>query len=153
MREEHHKQLKSSSVGHSLIKAARLYNELMIGNFRTRIGVKEIQAYHLSLFAHISLDGSTINEIAKKAQISKQAVSKTVAELVDMKALKLKENPKDKRSKLVYFPETGEFTLEKGLEYLSEQDHILQDILGNDQFAKFKESLDKIIARFESDKD
>ena len=57
--------LKESSVGHSSIKAARLYNERMIGDFRTTFSLPDLRLYHLNLFAYIDLDGSSIKQISK----------------------------------------------------------------------------------------
>lgn len=145
MRKQHLEQLKNASAGHNLIKAARLYNELMIKNLRATLGMDDIQAYHLNLFAHISLEGSTIVEIAEKVGISKQAVSKTISELVEMKVLQQKSHPTDKRSKIICFPEDGPFTLEKGLKFLGEQDKMLKKILGSSSFNLFSDSVAKVI--------
>lgn len=137
--------LKKSSVGHCLIKAARLYNERMISIFRETVGLPDLQLYHLSLFAHIDLKGSTINEISKKAGISKQAVSKTVAELVAMKALIQSPNPDDARSKLISFPTEGPYTLEKGVAFLKQQDELMSSMLGPDKLQEFHHNLAVLI--------
>lgn len=145
MSKEKLESLKNSSVGHSLIKAARLYNETMIERLRDSFGVPTIQLYHLNLFAHIDLEGSTINQIAKQAGISKQAVSKTVSDLIEMGLLTQSPNPKDARSKLIRFNMKGPHTIERGMEFLKSQDSLLAEILGIGRLDEFHKDLLLII--------
>lgn len=145
MNDERLESLKKSSIGHCLIKAARLYNEKMISRFRDSVGLPDLQLYHLSLFAYIDISGSTINEISKRAGISKQAVSKTVSELVAMKVLLQEVNPLDARSKLISFPKEGPYTLEKGVAFLKQQDDLMASMLGKTKLKEFHHSLAVLI--------
>ena len=89
----------------------------MIAKFREVLNLPTLRLYHLNLFAHIDIKGSTVNQIAEKAGISKQAVSKTIAELIEMGLLLQKPNPEDARSKLIHFPQDGQYTLENGVSF------------------------------------
>ena len=82
-------KLKKESVGHLLIKAARVYNEFAFNKVKEKMSFPHLRPSHLQLFAHIPFNGITVVELAKKMNISKQAVSKSIKELIDEEYKKL----------------------------------------------------------------
>lgn len=148
MKIEEFERLKAESVGHLLIKAARIYNEYAFEQVKAKMKYEKLKPSHLQLFAHIPFEGITIVELAKKLEISKQAVSKLVADLVDEGLLIKKENPNDSRSFLVTF-ELGERSmLFKGMRELSNLDSELESLLGVKNTKSLQKMLTKIIEAF-----
>ena len=105
MKQTEFEELRDSSIGHSLIKAGRLYNEFAFNAVKKKMGANKLRPSHLQLFAYIPFSGITIVELANKANISKQAVSAMVKELLNEKILIKRDNENDKRSFLIHFNE------------------------------------------------
>ena len=149
MKQNEFEELRDSSVGHSLIKAGRLYNEFAFNAAKKKMGATKLRPSHLQLFAYIPFSGITIVELAQKANISKQAVSVMVKELLNEKILIKKDNQSDKRSFLVYFNEDKRSGIFKGMQMLKKLDSEFINILGEKGTKGFHSSLLKIIEKYE----
>ena len=136
---------KNSSLSHQVIKLGRLLNEEGLRNVRKLYGIEELKQAHLDLFPHIDFEGTSISEIAKKKGVSKQAVSKMVAELEIMRVLELKPDPKDARSKKVFFKTKGPLSIQKGLNELLKIDKLLRKNLGERDYTKTLKNLSALI--------
>ena len=145
MKTEEIEQLKESSIGHALIKAARLFNEFAFQNAKEHFEMDNLKPSHLKLFAFIPFEGITINELANKVDISKQAVSVLVKDLLASKVLIKKENLKDKRSFLILFNTKGKKGLLEGMKYLKGLDKDIVSLLGVKESNKMHKSLLTII--------
>ena len=138
-------QLKDSSVGHSLLKAARLYNEYSISIVKKKLRNEDFKPAYLQLFPHIPFEGITIVELAAKLGISKQAVSVMVKELLKTKILIKLDNPHDKRSFLITFNTKKNAALFSAMKELKKLDSLLIDLIGSSQSRTFDRNLKKII--------
>lgn len=145
MKSEEFEQLKTESIGHSLIKAARIYKEFSFNSFKEQIGIKNLKPSHLDLMAHIEFEGITVVDIAKKANISKQAVSILVNEMVEFGVLIKKNNPHDKRSFLVCFNEESNVSVYEGMKFLASLDREIIKLLGDKKSKTVLMALNQII--------
>ncbi len=145
MKREEFEQLKANSIGHALIKAGRIYTEYSFTKAKSIIGEKKLKPSHLQLFAHIPFEGITVVELSKKVNISKQAVSVLVNDLLEKGVLIKKENPNDGRSFLILFEEKNEQWLYNGMKMLSDLDSELIDLIGKTNAKIVHKSLLKII--------
>jgi DNA-binding MarR family transcriptional regulator len=145
MKIEEFEQLKSKSLGHSLIKAGRLYNEYSFGVLREIVGDSRLKPSHMQLFPVIPYEGISIAELAKKLEISKQAVSVLVNDMLDMKVLQKFDNPNDKRSFLIKFEMKKNSNLLKGMNLLSRLDSELITLLGKKKVKEVNQALLEII--------
>jgi len=143
-------ELKESSVGHSLIKAGRLYNEFAFNSVKQAMGAAHLRPSHLQLFPYIPFAGITIVELAQKANISKQAVSVMVKELLREKILIRKENPNDKRSFLLFFNNNKSSGIFKGMKLLKGLDEEIIKLLGTKRSKNLHLELLKIIDKYEN---
>ena len=75
---------KAASTAQLLFKSARLLQTYALERIRTEIGVRGIRPSHTALFPHIDVKGTRLTEIAKRAEISKQAVGVLVQEMEEM---------------------------------------------------------------------
>ncbi|MFT6632713.1 MAG: DNA-binding MarR family transcriptional regulator [Bacteriovoracaceae bacterium] len=145
MKREEFEQLKESSIGHSLIKAGRLYTDYSFTVLKESIGWGELKPSHLQLFAYIPFEGITVVDLATKMKISKQAVSVLVNDLIEAKVFLKKSHPTDKRSFLITFNEKGDRNIFKGMKLLKELDDELELIVGKKNTKLVQSSLLKII--------
>jgi len=149
MKREEFEQLKSSCIGHTLIKAGRVYNDYAFNSFKETIGDDDLKPSHLNLFSYIPFTGISVVELAKKVGVSKQAISVLVNELIDKDVLMKKEHPTDKRSSLICFNEESSEGIYQGMNILKELDQDLVKIMGKANTKIVLNSLLKVIQKFE----
>ena len=102
-----------------LFKCARLANERAISRVNERAGAAVFRQAIANLLPHIALEGTRLTELAERVGVSKQAVSKLVAEFVDQGLLELAADPSDGRAKLVRFTPRGVEGIREGLAVLA----------------------------------
>jgi DNA-binding MarR family transcriptional regulator len=142
-------QLKENSLGHSLIKAGRLYKSYSFNKLKETLNIESFKPSHLDLFAYIDFEGQTVVQISKRMEISKQAVSVLVNDMIEFGVLEKRDNPRDKRSFLVFFKEKSEFNVFSGMKFLANLDEELKKVIGKKEAALIQKSLIKIIKEFE----
>jgi DNA-binding MarR family transcriptional regulator len=147
---EEFEQLKSNSLGHSLIKAGRVYNEYSFELLKEKINDQRLKPSHMQLFPVIPFGGISIVELAKKLEISKQAVSILVNDMLDMKILKKFDHPSDKRSFIIKFDMKKNSSLIKGMGLLSKLDNELIVLLGEKKVKLVNQALLEIIETINS---
>lgn len=70
-------------------------------------GWDDIRPEHLRLISIISMEALNINELSQRARVSKQAMSKMVATLIDKGFISYETDPKDSRSKIISITKEG----------------------------------------------
>ena len=80
--------------------------------------------------------------------ISKQAVSQLVNELINLGILKKRSNPNDRRSVLISFNTKGNVSIMEGMKSLKGLDSKIESILGLNGSKKFNKQLLEIISNF-----
>ncbi|MEO1227859.1 MAG: MarR family transcriptional regulator [Myxococcota bacterium] len=111
---------KVSSVGHLLVRCARLFNEAGVRRLRRDPRLAEARPSHLALFPHLDLEGTRIAELARRAEISKQAVAQHVDALEGLGVVERRPDPEDGRAKRVVFTDLGREMMLFGLGVLAE---------------------------------
>ncbi len=142
---------KRASVGQLLFRCARLFNERALSEVRTYIGQPGLRAAHLALFAHIDLEGTRLTEIARRQQVSKQAVGQLVSELEAMGTLERVPDPSDGRARLVRFSTEGKASMLEGLSMLRKMERVLGDEIGGANMAQLHELLLLLLPVLEED--
>ena len=74
------KKNKYRLLGRLLSKSYRFMSGLA-AEYMGQMGYTDLRVGHIVLMVHIDIEGITINELAAKAGVSKQAMSKAVKEL------------------------------------------------------------------------
>ena len=85
----------------------------------------------------------TISEIARRLDLSRQAVHKTVAKLVKAKLLKLEPIPNNARDKRIEFTEKGEAMKAAGYKVLQELEKEVEAEIGKENLKRLKSLLRK----------
>jgi DNA-binding MarR family transcriptional regulator len=106
---------RASNLRQLLIRAARVINQDVTGALGSA-GFKDLRNSQVSLLAHIDLDGTSIVDLAERAQISKQAASKLVAELAVLGYLSTAREPSDARALRVQFTPKGHAMMRRSFE-------------------------------------
>jgi DNA-binding MarR family transcriptional regulator len=100
---------------------------------------------YMPLLMNIHPDGITNNELAKKARVTKQAMSKVVKELVELGYIGTKANGTDKRSSIIFLTGKGKRLVLSARTRVFEIEKEYESLLGKKKFEELKESLIKII--------
>lgn len=132
---------KRASVAQLLFKCARLLNERAIARVNQRGSTSPLRPAHTSLFPHIDFDGVRITELARRLDISKQAVSQSVAELEELGVVELLSDPADARAKLVRFTSKGAEGIAQGLRVLGELERELETQIGKRRMRALHQAL------------
>jgi DNA-binding MarR family transcriptional regulator len=91
---------KRGSMGHRLMRCARLFNEAALARVRAETGLP-IRAIHTTLFPHVDLGGTRLTTLAERVGVTKQAAGELVEELVEMGVLERVADSTDGRARLI----------------------------------------------------
>jgi DNA-binding MarR family transcriptional regulator len=100
---------------------------------------------YMPLLANIKPEGITNNELARKARVTKQAMSKLVKELVSMGYVVTRQNGSDKRSIDISLTPKGKKLVLSARQRVAELEKEYEDLLGKKKFQEVKETLIRII--------
>jgi DNA-binding MarR family transcriptional regulator len=101
---------------------------------------------YMPFIMNISPEGSTNNEIAVKARVSKQAMSKVVKQLVEHGLIRTEEHGQDARASIIFLTIKGkEFVIEVKKRCLMELDIEYRTIVGEKNYEIMLDSMLKIV--------
>lgn len=115
--DERLERAKEQSLGHLLMRSARLFNEHALAVVRSETGA-DIRPVHTSMFPHIELEGTRLTVLAERMGVTRQAVARYVSELEAHDMLERVADPTDGRATLVRFTSSGRERLLDGLRVL-----------------------------------
>ena len=128
-----------------LFRAARLVNERAIGEIQ-RAGAAQVRLAHTQLFPHITFDGVRLTEIARRLEVTKQAIGPLIDELVDAGMIERIPDPADQRAKLIRWTRAGGRALQHGLGVLAQLERELTPAIGAERMATLGDTLEALIA-------
>lgn len=141
---------KFSSVGHLLVRCARLFNEAGVRRMQRDPRFLEARPSHLALFPHLDLEGTRIAELAKRADISKQAVAQHVDALEALGVVERRPDPEDGRAKRVVFTDLGRETMIFGLGVLAEIENEVLASLSAERRVQLRDDLLSVMSALEA---
>lgn len=109
---------KQASVAHGLLRSGRLVNEEGVRRVREASGRGDLRPSHMGIFPHLDLDGTRIGELARRMEVSKQAVSQLVDDLERADMVTRRPDPDDARARRVELTDAGRRSMLEGLEVL-----------------------------------
>ncbi|MGV3625724.1 MAG: MarR family winged helix-turn-helix transcriptional regulator [Archangium sp.] len=101
-------RLQSSSLGYALIRCGQLFNERAMA--KVNVGVSEFQLRdaHTRLLPHLqNPEGIRLGELAKKLDVTKQAVQQLIADMVEGGFVQLAPDPDDSRARRTKLTDRG----------------------------------------------
>ena len=123
-------EAKRASTLQLLFRCARLANERATARVNAEAGRPVFSGAIANLLPHITFEGVRIGALADKLGITKQAVSKTIAEMAAEGVVELVPDPADARGKLVRFTARGADAIQHGLGVLAGLERELADEIG-----------------------
>jgi DNA-binding MarR family transcriptional regulator len=139
-REELERRKRGSAL-QLLFKCARLTNERAMARVNEAAGRPVLRGAHTALLPHLSYDGVRVVDLARKLEISKQAVSQTLAEMVDAGVVELAPDPSDGRAKLARLTARGAESIAHGLGVLEALERELAGEIGEAKMRALRDAL------------
>src|ERR1043165_4194050 len=128
-----------------LFRAARLVNERAVTDAR-KAGATNLRLPPTQLFPHIAFDGIRMTEIAKRLEVTKQAIGPLVDDLVAAGMVERIADPSDQRAKLIRWTRQGRRALEHGLGVLAQLERDIAATVGPARMASLADTLEAVIA-------
>jgi DNA-binding MarR family transcriptional regulator len=128
-----------------LFRAARLVNERAVAHARDA-GATNLRLAHTQLFPHIAFDGIRMTEIAKRLEVTKQAIGPLVDDLVAAGMVERIPDPSDQRAKLIRWTRRGRRALEHGLGVLAQLERDVAATVGAARMSSLADTLQAVIA-------
>ncbi len=100
---------------------------------------------HSAVFAQISPDGSRLTELARRANMTPQAMGELVDELVDMGYLVRRPDPHDGRAKLIVLTKRGRDAVAAGLQTIEGIEEQVTELLGSRGHQELRRLLSKLL--------
>lgn len=100
---------------------------------------------HSAVFAQISPDGSRLTELARKANMTPQAMGELVDELVGMGYVVRRPDPNDGRAKLIMLTKRGRDAVAAGLQTIEGLEEQVTEILGERGHQELRQLLAKLL--------
>lgn len=104
-------------------------------------GFGDQRAAHDAVFAHLPPEGLTLSALARRAGMSKQAMSELVGDLEAKGYLVRGPDPADRRVRIIRFTPRGWASVEVALAAFAELETDLADRLGAPRLAALRETL------------
>lgn len=101
-------------------------------------GYDDFKMSYMPLLVNISPEGITNNELAKKARVTKQAMSKIVKELIALGYVETEVHGQDKRSANVYLTNKGKKLLITARTKVLDLEKKYEQLLGKRKFEELK---------------
>jgi len=100
---------------------------------------------HSAVFAQISLEGSRLTELARKANMTPQSMAELVDELVDMGYVVRQPDPSDGRAKLIVLTKRGRDAVAAGRQTIEGLEEQVTAILGERGHRELRRLLTKLL--------
>ena len=104
---------------------------------------------YMPFIMNISESGSTNNEIAVKAKVTKQAMSKVVKELLAFDLIKIQKHETDARAALIFLTQKGKDLIADTKKCVGELSSEYIDIIGEKNYKLMVDSMYKIVKHHE----
>ncbi|MDP3983758.1 MAG: MarR family winged helix-turn-helix transcriptional regulator [Acidimicrobiia bacterium] len=101
---------------------------------------------HSAVFAQIDPEGSRLTHLARRANITPQAMGELVDELEDLGYVTRQPDPSDRRAKLIVLTARGRAATEAGRQTIAEVKNRITEILGEEGHQTLREMLTKLLA-------
>jgi len=108
-------------------------------------GYPDMKIMYMPLLMNIYAEGITNNELAKRARVTKQAMSKIVKELIDLGFIDSRQDTIDKRSSIITLTTKGKKLVINARQRVAEKEAEYAKLVGDKKFEDLKEILIKLI--------
>ncbi|UYQ91875.1 MarR family winged helix-turn-helix transcriptional regulator [Chitinophaga horti] len=141
-----------SQRSRSLIKLVSLVKKDIETKLMDRLhsmGYENFKMGDMVCLANVQLDGTINNELAKKAKITKQAMSKVVKSLETEGYIYTRKHETDNRASVIYLTDRGKDLAITAFECVREIQADYVSIIGEDDSEKLREILTKLLTKLD----
>lgn len=100
---------------------------------------------HSAVFAQISLEGSRLTDLARRANMTPQSMSELVDELVELGYVVRKPDPSDGRAKLIVPTRRGRAAIAAGVQTIDGLEARVTEVLGERGHRELRRLLTKLL--------
>lgn len=101
-------RLQSTSLGYALIRCGQLFNERAMAKVNADAGEFRLREAHTRLLPHLQEpNGIRLGDLAKKIDVTKQAVQQLIADMVEGGFVQLDVDPDDSRARRAKLTDLG----------------------------------------------
>lgn len=137
-------ETQSKSWGKIVKMLSRSFEEWANNRLIER-GYKNFKMGYMPFLMNIGPEGATNNELATRAKVSKQAMSKVVKELEDLNFIKVVANKVDRRSVSIFLTDKGKKFVIEVRTCVDDLSNEYKKLVGNERFQTTVEVLSEII--------
>lgn len=128
------------SIGVALIRAYEWFDDALIDWMHAN-GSPELTRSSSMIFSYLDPEGSRPADLARRIGISRQAVHRTISEMVELGLVSLVPDPTDQRAKLVILTTLGRERIILARRVLAELERELEARIGSKRMAGLREAL------------
>lgn len=121
---------QDQSFGHVLFECARLLDTLAQAEVNRQAGTRVARPALMRLLPHLDFEGVRTTELAKRVDVTKQAVSHALGELEAQGLVEYTPDPADGRAQLVRLTKAGGAAFTHGLSVLATFERALATEVG-----------------------
>lgn len=138
------REVRSRAIGRLTWRLKRFLDEFMEPRLHER-GFTDFKLSYLRLIANIEENGITNNELARKADVTKQMMSKVVSLLEAQGYIYTKKDEIDSRASRIFLNERG-FELLVGVHQCMEEVHVhISNIIGEERLNRLIDDLKDVV--------
>jgi DNA-binding MarR family transcriptional regulator len=144
---------QSASFGHVLFDCARRLDEIAQARLNAEAGTRLARPSVMRLVPFITREGVRPIELARRLDVSKQAVAQALALLEEQGFITNKPDPSDGRGRLVCLTDAGEAAHHRGLKVLADLEGEVRDRVGSTSIAttfRGLKAIQEILSEWES---
>ena len=101
---------------------------------------------HSAVFAQIDLEGSRLTDLARRANMTPQAMGELVDELTELGYVTRLPDPTDRRAKLIVLTDRGRAAVDAGMETIVGLENRITEVLGERGHATLRRLLSRLLA-------
>lgn len=133
------------NFGHALLTCARLFDEAAQARLNAAAGERLGRPAVMRLIPHLDTVGIRPTELARRVDVSKQAVGQILADLEQRGLVEHTEDPSDGRARLVRLTKQGVRSSRMGLAVLAELEQLVARRVGSKRMRDVHAGLDAIV--------
>lgn len=144
-------QDQMAAVGYLLIRCGQLWNQMGITRVNASAGRVKLRQAHTRLFPYLTnRDGIRVTDLARRLDVSKQAIQPLVAELEKAGLVVVRLDPADRRALRVHLTDAGAAAFAAGNTILKTIETELTSALGSRRLDRLRHDLKALLHLLEN---
>lgn len=108
-------------------------------------GYHDVSVAQTNVLRHLDLEGMRMNDFARDAGITKQAISQAVKALVARDLVRVEPDPDDGRARRVMYTERGLAMIHRAREHVLLLETAWAERLGHDRYVQLRQMLSELV--------